>query len=148
MVWYVRPPSGGQFGPAPPDTMRSWIDQGRVSPDSLVWREGWRDWQEAGSVFPQLGAGQEDSPFRQFERAAAAGPGATPASHRARSRRQSQSVQIAIVVALLLAVVLLFVVFLLVLMREDQEPSENARARAPAAATAPETAVWCAVPVN
>lgn len=53
-VWYVRPPTGGQFGPAPADVMRNWLAEGRVSADSLVWREGWRDWQEAGQVFPQL----------------------------------------------------------------------------------------------
>lgn len=53
-VWYVRPPSGGQFGPAPADVMRGWIAEGRVSADTFVWREGWRDWLEAGEVFPQL----------------------------------------------------------------------------------------------
>jgi len=54
VVWYVRPPSGGQFGPAHRDLMRAWISEGRVTPDSLVWREGWRDWQEAQSVLPQF----------------------------------------------------------------------------------------------
>ena len=54
VVWYVRPSSGGQYGPATREVMRKWIRQGRVSPDALVWREGWRDWQEAGTVFPQL----------------------------------------------------------------------------------------------
>lgn len=54
VVWYVRPPSGGQFGPAHGDLMRAWISEGRVTPDSLVWREGWRDWQEAQSVLPQF----------------------------------------------------------------------------------------------
>ncbi len=53
-VWYVRPPSGGQFGPASGDIMRSWISEGRVTIDSLVWREGWPDWQSAGSTFPGL----------------------------------------------------------------------------------------------
>ena len=53
-VWYVRPPSGGQFGPANADIMRKWIDEGRVSADSLVWREGWADWQMAGPLFPKL----------------------------------------------------------------------------------------------
>jgi hypothetical protein len=53
-VWYVRPPSGGQFGPAPSNVMRGWLPEGRISADSLVWREGWRDWQEAIGVFPQL----------------------------------------------------------------------------------------------
>jgi hypothetical protein len=54
VVWYVRPASGGQFGPAKTDIMRSWLAEGRVGTDTLVWREGWRDWREAGSVFPQL----------------------------------------------------------------------------------------------
>jgi hypothetical protein len=53
-IWYVRPPSGGQFGPARGDVMRKWLAEGRVSGDSLVWREGWADWQNAGKLFPQL----------------------------------------------------------------------------------------------
>ena len=55
-IWYVRPPSGGQFGPARGDVMRKWIAEGRVSSDSLVWREGWSDWQNAGKLFPNLQA--------------------------------------------------------------------------------------------
>jgi hypothetical protein len=35
--------------------MSAWLAEGRVSADSLVWREGWRDWREAGAVFPHLG---------------------------------------------------------------------------------------------
>ena len=54
MIWYIRPPTGGQFGPAPGEMMRTWLGEGRVSADSLVWREGWHDWQEAGTVFPKL----------------------------------------------------------------------------------------------
>jgi hypothetical protein len=57
MVWYVRPPSGGQFGPARGDIMRKWIDEGRVSADSLVWREGWAEWQTAAEVLPTLATG-------------------------------------------------------------------------------------------
>jgi hypothetical protein len=57
-VWYVRPPSGGQYGPARGDVMRRWVDEGRVSSDSMVWREGWADWQTAGPVFPTLGDSQ------------------------------------------------------------------------------------------
>ncbi len=53
-VWYVRPPSGGQFGPANADIMQRWLEEGRVSADSLVWREGWPDWKTAGPVFPAL----------------------------------------------------------------------------------------------
>ena len=53
-VWYVRPPTGGQFGPARGDVMRNWLGEGRVTSDSLVWREGWTDWQDAGKIFPAL----------------------------------------------------------------------------------------------
>jgi len=55
-IWYVRPPSGGQYGPARGEIMRKWIAEGRVSSDSLVWREGWTDWQNAGKLFPVLHA--------------------------------------------------------------------------------------------
>jgi len=55
-AWYVRPPAGGQYGPARGDVMRKWIGEGRVSSDSLVWREGWSDWRNAGVLFPSLGA--------------------------------------------------------------------------------------------
>jgi len=54
VVWYVRPPSGGQYGPATVKLMRQWLAEGRISPDTLVWREGWRDWQQASAVFHQL----------------------------------------------------------------------------------------------
>ena len=53
-VWYVRPPSGGQFGPASGDIMRSWMSEGRVTVDSLVWREGWPEWKPAGKTFSGL----------------------------------------------------------------------------------------------
>lgn len=53
-VWYVRPPTGGQFGPADATIMRRWLGEGRVSADALVWREGWSDWKSAGPLFPVL----------------------------------------------------------------------------------------------
>jgi hypothetical protein len=56
-IWYVQPPSGGQYGPASGDIMRTWISEGRVTRDSLVWREGWADWQLAGPLFPGLASG-------------------------------------------------------------------------------------------
>jgi hypothetical protein len=65
-VWYVRPPSGGQYGPARGDVMRKWIGEGRISADSMVWREGWDDWRSGAAVFPYL-------------RAAVAAPLAAPA---------------------------------------------------------------------
>lgn len=62
LVWYVRPPTGGQFGPAKGDIMRTWLSEGRVTGDSLVWREGWTDWQSAGKVFPTLESTATEQP--------------------------------------------------------------------------------------
>ncbi len=53
-AWFVRPPSGGQFGPASADVLRSWLAEGRLTADTLVWHEGWQDWREATELFPQL----------------------------------------------------------------------------------------------
>jgi hypothetical protein len=55
-VWYVRPATGGQYGPASSDVMRAWIEENRIAGTSLVWREGWPDWRSAAAVFPQLAA--------------------------------------------------------------------------------------------
>ncbi len=114
VIWYVRPPSGGQFGPAAGDLMRTWLSEGRVSADSLVWREGWRDWQEAGSVFPKLRSNQlidflETAPVVTIAASTAAHV------HRPKAKRSSDRNQIALLVVLSLAVIVLFVVFLYVL---------------------------------
>ena len=53
-VWYVRPPAGGQYGPATGGMLREWIGQARVTAVSLVWRDGWAEWKSAGDVFPEL----------------------------------------------------------------------------------------------
>jgi hypothetical protein len=53
-VWYVRPPTGGQFGPASADVMRRWIAEGRVTDDSWVWRDGWSDWKSASEMLREV----------------------------------------------------------------------------------------------
>ncbi|MEM1228463.1 MAG: DUF4339 domain-containing protein [Planctomycetota bacterium] len=53
-TWYVRPPSGGQYGPADGPTMRQWLGEGRVAETSMVWRDGWNDWRAARSTFDTL----------------------------------------------------------------------------------------------
>ena len=55
--WYVRPPSGGQYGPANTSIFGQWIEEGRVASNSLVWRDGWQQWRSATEAFPEL-AGQ------------------------------------------------------------------------------------------
>ena len=114
-VWYVRPPSGGQYGPAPGAIMRQWISEGRVSADSLVWREGWSDWQSAGGVFPQLGSASAGAI------AAVNGPNGSPATDARpqlardqKERRRRHAASIAVIglaaVSVFLLVLLLYVI--------------------------------------
>jgi len=113
VVWYVRPVSGGQFGPAAGDVMRGWLAEGRISADSLVWREGWRDWQEAGSVFPQLSPGVMMPGLE-----AVLSESAAPAlhGHPIKPRHQSRGTQTVLIAVLVLAVVVLFGVLVWVLV--------------------------------
>lgn len=122
-TWYVRPPSGGQYGPARGDVMRKWIGEGRVSADSLVWREGWTDWLGASVVFPSLkGTGAQGSaPTAAPAESAAAAPFLTssPVTTTSSTKKKSSSKRgpsattaVAIVVMLaLLAVGLLIALF-------------------------------------
>ncbi|MCA9139780.1 MAG: DUF4339 domain-containing protein [Planctomycetales bacterium] len=53
-TWYVRPPSGGQYGPATEDVLKSWIAEGRVAKNALLWRDGWAQWREASEALPEI----------------------------------------------------------------------------------------------
>lgn len=53
-IWYVMPAQGGRYGPASGAVMRTWIMEGRIGVDTLVWRSGWPEWRQAGEVFPNL----------------------------------------------------------------------------------------------
>lgn len=75
-VWYVRLVSGEQFGPASGDAMRRWLDEGRVPPGCLVWREGWPDWRPSEATFAVVA-----------QRVPPAIPGAAPAVSAAPSAR-------------------------------------------------------------
>ncbi|MFG0266233.1 MAG: DUF4339 domain-containing protein [Rhodopirellula sp. JB055] len=64
-VWYVRPPSGGQYGPADGPTMKQWITEGRIADAAMLWRDGWPDWKPAGEILRQLkrgGSTHENNP--------------------------------------------------------------------------------------
>ncbi len=111
-VWYVRPSSGGQFGPAASDVMRTWMTEGRIAADSLVWREGWRDWQVAADVFPQLAQGPM-IPGMEIVLSEPATPTihAMPVKHRASAR----GTQFAVIGFLVFAVIILFAILWMVL---------------------------------
>lgn len=52
-VWYVRPPSGGQYGPADAHVFLQWIQENRISRDAYVWRDGWPQWMIAADAFEE-----------------------------------------------------------------------------------------------
>jgi hypothetical protein len=120
VVWYVRPASGGQFGPANSAIMQGWIAEGRVSAEALIWREGWRDWQQASQVFPQL-APQPPAPeltIPGLENILEEEPLVVPGRSRPRKsslqKRNQQAVAIgSIVLAVLLVLVISLVVWFL-----------------------------------
>jgi hypothetical protein len=54
--WHVHSHDGKRIGPVPRSDLSSWIADGSVTADCLVWKEGTQHWQRAGSVFPNLSA--------------------------------------------------------------------------------------------
>jgi hypothetical protein len=58
-AWYVRPASGGQFGPVGSDVFDQWVSEGRVPDDSWVWRTGWAGWKSGREA---LAAGGHAAP--------------------------------------------------------------------------------------
>ncbi len=101
-IWYVRPPAGGQYGPARADEMRTWLSEGRISSDSFVWRDGWADWRVAGQLFPDL-----QSSTGAVVAAPAMISTAAPAVRQQPKRRDNSSVAIAVLAGLALMIVLL-----------------------------------------
>jgi hypothetical protein len=99
----VRPPTGGQFGPARGDIMRTWMNEGRVTSDSLVWREGWTDWQTAGNVFPSLNPALTQHPAAPTPLAGlttAASPHAPSLAQRPADKKRTSGMAVAILVGL------------------------------------------------
>lgn len=59
--WFVRPPSGGVYGPADTSTLVSWIAQRRVTADSYIWRDGMEVWRIAIEWMPDAFVGNSGS---------------------------------------------------------------------------------------
>jgi len=135
-VWYVRPAAGGQYGPATANVMRSWLTEGRIAADSMVWREGWRDWKDAASTFPQLG-GEALPNLNVMLGVAPQGQTATLVTPQPLQPTPPKSKQGLIIALLLLAVLILVGVFVWVLVKDNGGGTPSDATDSPPAATAP-----------
>lgn len=114
--WFVRPTSGGQFGPADANAMKSWLSEGRVGRDSLVWREGWEEWESAEKIFELEFQGVSE-PKNTTPPVPNSKPEATSGSNIAyhqMARRKAKTMGIVLIVALVLLTVVLAVLLVLV----------------------------------
>ncbi len=144
-VWYVRPAAGGQYGPAGPDVMRQWLAENRIAGDSLVWREGWRDWKTAAEVFPQLNPAAQINPFGSLGSETArsvAGGG----SRVVLPRRSNNTLQLVLVIVLAIAVIVLGIVFYVVLTNDSGKPAPAGGSKPPATAPSGTTRPPAAAP--
>ena len=134
-AWYVRPPGGGQFGPASAADFGQWIREGRVLPEAYVWRAGWTDWRlasEAAAALPvPLPAAPVAVPLPSAEPIAAPAPEmmvvpqTLPSAKRTIARRKrSAQRQLRIAIVLLILVVILSGVLIWVLQREPAETAQ------------------------
>jgi len=55
----VRMPDGKEYGPADLEALRAWQAEGRIGPDTLVWREGESDWRPLSQVLETGGVRTE-----------------------------------------------------------------------------------------
>jgi hypothetical protein len=109
-TWYVRPATGGQFGPATSAIMRIWLAEGRIAADTLVWRDGWRDWQEAQAVFGGNGI-RSNLPQQGGPRSAPVGPGALSAAESLSNARRMLLTIVVIGTLVLLGIIAVLLAF-------------------------------------
>lgn len=50
-VWHLADPAGRQLGPLPADAVEQLLAAGQLTPDWLVWQQGWLEWRTAEDVF-------------------------------------------------------------------------------------------------
>jgi hypothetical protein len=80
----VRLPDGKEYGPADREALRAWQAEGRIGPDTLVWREGASDWRPLSQVMEtgdlQVEAAVEETVTVAARPSPAAAPSAPPSA--------------------------------------------------------------------
>lgn len=69
--WYYHDPAQGRVGPTDADALREHFRAGRIQRDTLVWREGLREWQPLHRLSAELGLDPAAPPPLPPEAAAA-----------------------------------------------------------------------------
>jgi hypothetical protein len=147
-AWFVRPTSGGQFGPASDEVFGDWIREGRVTANAHVWRDGWPQWKLVRDVagmlpIPLAATAPPPSPppVAKFVEPAAEQPAplpelqgeaTLPASRYRASRLRKDKTQMTLAILMLVALIVLAAVLLWVVLRSGEstqgrlqsEPSE------------------------
>ena len=156
--WFVRPPSGGQFGPADSDLLMNWIGESRVTSESFLWREGMEQWQLASELLPELfqsnadtkvptsvpplqpslSAGFDDADVRNFDIGLTGIPtSATGAMLRKRMQKRRRQLTMVIILATLSLILLSILIFVLVFRVTTTTPAPTTPA--PTASFQPES---------
>lgn len=124
--WFVRPVSGGQYGPANDVVLAQWVEEGRIGLDTLLWRAGWESWKYAEQVLPTLAhipqlnsSDLDSSPLPSFS-GLAGSPDSEPIAlstievEFAQPRRRARRYSAALIAGLVLVSILLVVALALV----------------------------------
>jgi hypothetical protein len=148
-AWYIRPASGGQFGPADDDLIQQWAIEGRVGADSYVWRTGWTDWRLASELpehFPQLQAAaaapllpstEYNAPSSTVVKPAQSADDPSLAAARYRRRKQQAARGQQLIAVLLVVLTLALAGVLVWVLYRMNNPTPETPATPPSAATAP-----------
>ena len=119
--WFVRPPNGGQFGPATSQMLMNWISESRVTSDSFLWRDGLAQWQLASELFPDLfvtekrinaplaSDGMEQTNEVDLRESTTLRPGAILRKRMHKRRQQLMTVILLATISLILLSILIFV---------------------------------------
>ncbi len=116
-LWHVRPPSGGQYGPASGEIFFQWIVERRVTGESLVWREGWPEWLVAANVFQEyFGPTQTPTSAEKISEKNAHQGSSILAARQLQKKRANKRYTLIIGVLATLAVILVVALVLVVLL--------------------------------
>jgi hypothetical protein len=79
-AYTVRMPDGKEYGPADLEALRTWQAEGRIGPDTLIWREGGSEWFPLGQVLQPGGLHTELVMEETVTVARAPSPAVSPAA--------------------------------------------------------------------